>query len=75
MPIPISSTAILGGYRLTHGTPFRRAIEEGLLDPERVVQIGLRGTTYDGEDVAFGQSVGVRMIRIEEVVARAASTM
>ena len=37
-----------GGSKFTHGTPFRRAIEEGLLDPTRVVQIGIRGTMYDG---------------------------
>ena len=59
-----------GGQMYTHGTPFRRAIEEGLLDPKRVVQIGLRGTMYDREDIEFGQSVGVRMIRIEEFMAR-----
>ncbi|NNE88183.1 MAG: agmatinase [Silicimonas sp.] len=58
------------GQMYTHGTPFRRAIEEGLLDPKRVVQIGLRGTMYDREDIEFGQSVGVRMIRIEELMAR-----
>ena len=58
------------GQMYTHGTPFRRAIEEGLLDPKRVVQIGLRGTMYDREDIEFGQSVGVRMIRIEEFMAR-----
>ena len=34
------------GEKLTHGTPFRRAIEEGLLDPTCVVQIGLRGSWY-----------------------------
>ena len=33
-----------GGFRYTHGTPFRRATEEGLLDPRRVIQIGLRGS-------------------------------
>ncbi|MEO1089616.1 MAG: agmatinase [Pseudomonadota bacterium] len=55
-----------GGYD-SHGTPFRRAIEEGLLDPERVVQIGLRGTSIDMSDVAFGEAHGVRMIPIEEV--------
>ncbi|MEL6316840.1 MAG: agmatinase [Pseudomonadota bacterium] len=55
-----------GGYRYTHGTPFRRAIEEGLLEPTKVVQIGLRGTQYDGEDMAFARSVGVRLIKIEE---------
>ena len=55
-----------GGYRYTHGTPFRRAIEEGVLDPKRVVQIGIRGPMYDGEDIEFGRSVGVRIITIEE---------
>lgn len=55
-----------GGTLYTHGTPFRRAIEEELLDPKRVVQIGIRGTTYDNEDRDFANSVGVRVIAIEE---------
>jgi len=59
-----------GGTLYTHGTPFRRAIEEGLLDPARVVQIGIRGTTYDSEDRDFADSVGVRVIPIEEFHAR-----
>jgi guanidinopropionase len=59
-----------GGFKYTHGTPFRRAIEEGLLDPKKVVQIGIRGTMYDGEDIEFGRSVGVRIIMIEEVFER-----
>jgi guanidinopropionase len=59
-----------GGTMYTHGTPFRRAIEEGLLDPKRVVQIGIRGTAYDNEDIDFAKSVGVRIIHIEEFHAR-----
>lgn len=59
-----------GGTMYTHGTPFRRAIEEGLLDPKRVVQIGIRGTTYDSEDRDFADRVGVRVIPIEEFHAR-----
>lgn len=59
-----------GGMQYTHGTPFRRAIEEGLLDPKRVVQIGIRGTAYDSEDRDFAESVGVRVIPIEEFHAR-----
>ncbi len=59
-----------GGTQYTHGAPFRRAIEEGLLDPKRVVQIGIRGTTYDSEDRDFAESVGVRVIPIEEFHAR-----
>ena len=58
------------GQMYTHGTPFRRAIEEGLLDPERIVQIGIRGTMYDREDLDFAESAGVRIIRIEEFFRR-----
>ena len=55
-----------GGYKITHGTPFRRAIEDGVLDPKRVVQIGIRGSSYDFEDREYAASVGVRIISIEE---------
>ncbi|WP_127114701.1 agmatinase [Shimia sediminis] len=59
-----------GGTMYTHGTPFRRAVEEGLLDPRRVVQIGIRGTAYDREDIDFAASVGIRIIKIEEFFQR-----
>ena len=58
------------GTMYTHGTPFRRAVEEGLLDPTRVVQIGIRGTAYDSEDRDFAESAGIRVIAIEEFHAR-----
>lgn len=59
-----------GGFKYTHGTPFRRAIEEGLLDPKRVVQIGIRGTAYNTEDIEWGREQGVTIIRIEELFER-----
>ena len=59
-----------GGTKYTHGTPFRRAIEEGLLDPKRVVQIGIRGTMYDGEDIEFGRANGVTILMIEDLKER-----
>ena len=59
-----------GGTMYTHGTPFRRAVEEGLLDPRRVVQIGIRGTMYDSEDRDFARAEGIRLIEIEEFHAR-----
>ncbi|TWF54488.1 agmatinase [Neorhizobium alkalisoli] len=59
-----------GGFKYTHGTPFRRAIEEGLLDPKRVCMIGIRGPAYDFEDRDFADSVGIRVIPIEEFHAR-----
>lgn len=59
-----------GGERFTHGTPFRRAIEEGLVDPKRFVQVGIRGTAYNTEDIEWGEAQGVRIIRIEELFDR-----
>jgi guanidinopropionase len=59
-----------GGTMYTHGTPFRRAVEEGLLDPARVTMIGIRGTAYDFEDRDFAASVGIRVIPVEEMFAR-----
>jgi guanidinopropionase len=59
-----------GGNKFTHGTPFRRAIEEGLIDPKRMVQIGIRGTAYNSDDIEWGEAEGVRIIRIEEFFDR-----
>ncbi len=59
-----------GGHKFTHGTPFRRAIEEGLIDPKRFVQVGIRGTAYNTEDIEWGEAQGVRIIRIEELFDR-----
>lgn len=59
-----------GGQMYTHGTPFRRAVEEGLLDPKRVIQIGIRGTAYDTEDKDFARANGIRLVMIEEFFDR-----
>ncbi|MFO1147881.1 MAG: agmatinase [Alsobacter sp.] len=58
--------AYFGGYRYTHGTPFRRAIEEGVLDPRRTIQIGIRGGLYDLADNDWAEQQGVRIIYIED---------
>jgi guanidinopropionase len=55
-----------GDNRYTHGTPFRRAVEEGLLDPKRTVQIGIRGSIYSPGDMEFAESSGMRVIYMEE---------
>jgi len=55
-----------GESRFTHGTPFRRAIEEGFLDPKRTVQIGVRGALYSDTDKQWGLDQGIRVIEIEE---------
>ena len=59
-----------GGHKFTHGTPFRRAIEEGLVDPKRFIQVGIRGTAYNLDDIEWGMDQGVRIIRVEELFER-----
>lgn len=58
------------GNRYNHGTLFRRAVEEGLLDPKRIVQIGIRGSISDARNYDFAREAGIRIILIEEFVAR-----
>ncbi|WP_211103857.1 agmatinase [Skermanella pratensis] len=58
------------GNRYNHGTPFRRAVEEGLLDPKRMVQIGLRGAISDAANYDFAKANGIRLIFIEEFEER-----
>lgn len=58
------------GSRYNHGTPFRRAIEEGLLDPKRVIQIGIRGAISDASNYDFARDQGVRIVFIEEFAER-----
>jgi len=54
------------GEKITHGTPFRRAVEENLLDGNRVVQIGMRGTGYAADDFDWSREQGFRVVQIEE---------
>jgi agmatinase len=54
------------GAKVTHGTIFRRAIEEGLIDPEHSVQIGLRGSLYDAEDYADNAALGFKTLLARE---------
>ncbi len=58
-----------GGAKYTHGTPFRRAVEEGLVDPRRTVQIGIRGSLNSADEMDFAESSGMRVMRMEEVRA------
>ncbi len=65
--------AHFGGSKLTHGTPFRRAIEEGLLDPRRVVQIGIRGSMHGPSDLDWALDQGIRVITMVEAETMLAS--
>jgi guanidinobutyrase len=55
------------GERITHGTIFRRAIEEGVVDPKRMAQIGLRATGYSANDFDWARSRGVRVFQAESL--------
>jgi agmatinase len=58
------------GSKYFHGTTFRRAVEEGLVDGGRVVQIGIRGPLYGADDFDFHRQYGLEAIRIESVKER-----
>ena len=59
-----------GGRTLTHGNPFRQAVEDGVIDPARTVMIGMRGTMYDRADRDFAEAHGIRVIACEEMLKR-----
>ena len=55
------------GSKYSHGTPFRRAFEEGLLEDGRVLQVGLRGQVYGERDFDFAREHRVKMVTAEEL--------
>jgi agmatinase len=59
------------GERLFHGTPFRRAVEEGLLAPERSLLAGMRGPVYAESDLAAPAELGFEVISGDELRALA----
>jgi guanidinopropionase len=61
-----TTDSYFGGERFTHGTPFRRAVEEGLIDPKKTIQIGIRGSLYDADEMDWAEGEGIRIVRIEE---------
>ena len=60
------------GERYFHGTPFRRALEEGLLDPARSMLAGMRGPLYEAADLQVPREMGFELITGEELVSMSA---
>ncbi len=58
------------GSKFHHGAPFKIAVDEGLLDPTRCVQIGIRGTVHSEDSWGFSTRSGMRVMMIEEVEER-----
>lgn len=50
------------GEKYNHGTPFRRAIEEGLINPETSIQVGMRGSLYDPNEHKMAAELGLKLI-------------
>jgi len=57
------------GERYFHGTPFRRAVEEGLVDPARSVMAGIRGPLYGPEDMDVPRELGFEVIDGADLMA------
>ncbi|MFS0643637.1 agmatinase [Siminovitchia sp. 179-K 8D1 HS] len=55
------------GEKYMHGTPFRRAVEEGLLDVEHSIQVGMRGPLYSPDDIEDARQLGFEVIPMKEV--------
>lgn len=55
------------GEAIAHGTPFRRMVEEKIIAPDKVVQIGLRATGYADDDFDWPRQQGFRVVQAEEV--------
>lgn len=64
-----------GGARYTHGTPFRRAAEEGLLDLKRSVHVGTRGPQFSAEDLRSDSELGFRLIDGRAIDERGAAVI
>ena len=54
----------VGGYQ--HGTPFRHAVSEGLIDTEAFVQVGIRGPLFGGDEVEDSRRLGARVLTIDD---------
>jgi guanidinopropionase len=61
--------------RFSHGAPFRRAVETGVLDPKRTIQIGIRGAQNADEGWRYSRESGMRVVFIEELNARGVDTI
>lgn len=63
------------GHKYTHGTPMRRAVEEGLLDPARSIQVGLRGSLYSPADLAEAQELGFETVTMDDLRRRGSDSI
>ena len=55
------------GQKYNHGTPFRRALEENLMDASHSIQVGMRGSLYDPDEHKMAAELGMKLIPAHKV--------
>ena len=55
------------GQKYNHGTPFRRALEENLIDASHSIQVGMRGSLYDPDEHKMAAELGMKLIPAHKV--------
>lgn len=61
------------GHKFTHGTPFRRAVEEGLIETRRSTMTGMRGSLYGQEDLQGARDLGFTVVPMSQLRKRGTS--
>lgn len=63
----LDTVDVIWGEKWSHGSVFRRAIEDGLIDPRRMISIGVKGPLNTGADLDYARSVGATVITYEQM--------
>ena len=63
----LDTVDVIWGEKWSHGSVFRRAIEDGLIDPSRMISIGVKGPLNTGADLDYARSVGATVITYEQM--------
>ncbi|MFZ4430291.1 MAG: agmatinase [Phycisphaerales bacterium] len=63
----LDTVDVIWGEKWSHGSVFRRCIEDGLIDPKRMISIGVKGPLNTGADLDYAKSVGVTVITYEQM--------
>jgi agmatinase len=56
------------GNRWSHASPFRRAVEEGLIDPKRMLSIGVKGPLNSAADLEFARQTGIHLVTHDDLL-------
>lgn len=69
----LDTTDQVWGSKWGHASPFRRAIEEGLINPAKMISIGVKGPLNSGDDLAFARTAGVTLVTFDDLHAENAA--